>query len=151
MNDKTFETRNEFMAYLKTKDYAKGGRPLFDGKNVDVVLQKLEEAFAYDTTDEEACSYTGISTTAFYEFQKMNPWFLERKRQLKNMPVLQARQSVVTALAKDPDLALKYLERKKRKEFATRTEKEVKEVSEFDDMSDEDLDKIINATSTKTS
>lgn len=35
---------------------------------------------------------------------------------------MKARKSVVNALTKDPDLALKYLERKKKDEFSLRSE-----------------------------
>ena len=138
------------MTKKKDNPETAGRKPIFDGEADDLIVAKLEQAFAYDCTVLEACAYANISKDTFYRYLKAHPEFSDRIEQLREMPVLQARQTVVTALKNDSDLALKYLERKKRKEFATRTEKEIKEVSEFDDMSDEDLDKIINATSTKT-
>jgi hypothetical protein len=127
-----------------------GRPPIFDGVADDLIIAKLEQAFAYDCTVLEACSYANISKDTFYRYIKEHPEFSDRIEQLREMPVLQARQSVVSALASNPELALKYLERKKRKEFATRTEAEQKTVTEFDDMSDEDLEKIINATDPNT-
>lgn len=86
------------------------------------VLRKLEEAFAWDCTDTEACFYAGIGKTALYEYQKDHPEFAERKEALKGNPILLARQTVVRNLQRDPDLALKYLERKRKDEFSPRTE-----------------------------
>lgn len=126
-----------------------GRPPIFDGEADAVIVAKLEQAFAYDCTVLEACSYANISKDTFYRYIKKHPEFSDRIEQLREMPVLQARQTVVTALSSNPDLALKYLERKKRKEFATRTEQEQKAVSEFDELDDDELEKIINATSPK--
>ncbi len=126
-----------------------GRPPIFDGEADAVIVAKLEQAFAYDCTVLEACSYANISKDTFYRYLKKHPEFSDRIEQLREMPVLQARQTVVTALKNDSDLALKYLERKKRKEFATRTEQEQKQVSEFDNLDDDQLEKIINATSPK--
>ncbi len=123
-----------------------GRPPIFDGEADDAIIAKLEQAFAYDCTVLEACSYANISKDTFYRYVKAHPEFGDRIAQLREMPVLAARQTVVTALKHNPDLALKYLERKKRKEFATRTEQEQKQVSEFDNLDDNELEKIINAT-----
>jgi len=100
-------------------DKGNSGRKLFDGKDKYSVLQKLEEAFILGATDGEACLYADISTSALYAYQKRNPAFLERKELLKLKPVLRARRTVVKALETNPDLALKYLERKMRIEFST--------------------------------
>lgn len=106
------------------KDKLKVGRKLFDGKDEQLVLKKLEEAFAFGASDLEACFYADISTAALYAYQKNNPEFLLRKEKLKERPVLIARQSVLKQMSTDGDLALKYLERKKKDEFSTKTEVE---------------------------
>ena len=51
-----------------------------------------------------------------------NPEFIDRKEQLKENPVYKARKSVVDALEANPELALKYLERKRKEEFSPRSE-----------------------------
>lgn len=89
------------------------------------VLSKLEYAFAMDCTDEEACSYADISTTSLYKYQNEHPEFAERKQALKQKPFLKARETVVKSLDK-PDMALKYLERKKKKEFSQSIDLELK-------------------------
>lgn len=111
-----------------------GGRPTV---MTEIVLGKLETAFAYDMTDEEACHYAGISTDALYDYEKIKPEFTDRKHALKNRPVMMARETLVKSLKDrkikvldkqgnlveidviaDPELALKYLERKKKDEFS---------------------------------
>jgi Na+-translocating ferredoxin:NAD+ oxidoreductase RnfC subunit len=80
-------------------------------------LQKLEEAFAMDCTDEEACFYANIAPASLYNYQKQNKGFLERKQALKQNPVLKARMEVIKGMKGNPALALKYLERKRSQEF----------------------------------
>ena len=104
---------------------SKGVRPLFDGKSVEVVLQKLETAWAMDCPDTEACSFADISESSLYEFLKRNPSVSERKKRLKDRPFLSARNTVLKAIANgDSALAMRYLERKRRDEFATKQETE---------------------------
>jgi hypothetical protein len=86
------------------------------------VIRKLEESFLMGCTDLEACLYADISKTALYEYQKDNPEFTERKEKLKENPIFQARRSVLSKLSDDADLALKFLERKKKDEFSLRHE-----------------------------
>ncbi|MFA6614033.1 MAG: hypothetical protein WCS83_04550 [Endomicrobiia bacterium] len=95
----------------------KGGRILFDGKSEKMVIQKLEEVFLMGGTDQEACLFADISKTAFYEWQKKNEWFLERKEALKCSPILKARKTIIKSLD-NPLYAKWFLERKAKKEFS---------------------------------
>ena len=85
------------------------------------VIAKLEHAFSIDATVEEACYYADISQDTFYRWKKGSPQLSEKFDRLKNRPVFVARQSVVEGLV-DPELALKYLERKRKGEFSKREE-----------------------------
>lgn len=76
------------------------------------VLHKLEEVFALGGTDTEACLYANISTSTLYNYQNANPDFLERKNELKQTPVLLARQTVVKSLKTDVNSAWRMVERK---------------------------------------
>ncbi len=87
-------------------------------KMTNEVIAKLEEAFSLGCTDLEATLYANIAPATLYKYQDKNPGFLERKIQLKEMPIFKARASVINAFEKNPDLALKYLERKKKDEFS---------------------------------
>jgi hypothetical protein len=97
----------------------KVGRPLFDGREETDVVRLLHEAFALGCTDLEACLYADISKSALYAYQDKHPEFLERKELLKNRPILQARNSVIQHMKMDGNLALKFLERKRKAEFST--------------------------------
>lgn len=85
-------------------------------------ISKLEEAFLLGCSDIEACLYADIGKSTLYNYQEVNPEFVERKEKLKENPVLLARTSVVNKVSTDADLALRFLERKKRDEFSTKQE-----------------------------
>ena len=110
-------------AFVLPKDYnkktKKGGRPSVMTANV---LRKLEYAFAYDCTNEEACILAGIFPSTFYDFIKAQPKFSDTITLLRHIPVLLARQTIVHAVIDDPEKALKYLERKKKIEFSPKIE-----------------------------
>lgn len=113
------------------------------------VIKRLEEAFALGCTDLEASLYANIAPATLYNYQDKNAGFLERKEQLKMKPVLQARTTLVKSLKKDPALALKYLERKKKDEFSPRRESDVTtnghdlSIANIRSLSDEKLDMLI--------
>ena len=98
-----------------------------------IVIQKLEEAFALDCTIWEACFYAEIVPQTYYNLISSKPELLDRFTALRNNPVLLARQELVKGLVDNPELALKYLERKRKDEFSTKqetwfTDKEWKDV-----------------------
>lgn len=95
------------------------GRPV---KITPAIIDQLEEAFALGASDVEACFFAGISKSTLYDYQQKHPEFTDRKEALKEMPVLLARQTIVKAMKYDPELALKYVERKVKKEFSLRSE-----------------------------
>jgi hypothetical protein len=91
------------------------GRPT---KITKTRLGKLREAFLWGCTDKEACFYADIHPDTLYEYQKKNPEYSEEKESFKSNPVLVARKTVVDSLKDNPQLALRYLERKKSDEFS---------------------------------
>jgi len=95
------------------------GRP---SEMTEEKVKKLEEAFALDASVGEACFYADISKTTYYNWLEKAPELVNRFEALRERPVLLARQSVIDSMKENPDIALKYLERKRRKEFATRVE-----------------------------
>ena len=86
------------------------------------VIKKLEEAFALDCSIWEACFYADISIQTYYNIIDDKPELLDRFTALREKPVLMARQEVVKGFKWNPELALKYLERKRKNEFSTKTE-----------------------------
>lgn len=65
------------------------------------VLQKLEDAFAFTFTDDEACLYAGIDPKTLYNYQKRNPKFIQRKEALRLSPNIVAKQVLVNGIAKN--------------------------------------------------
>lgn len=96
----------------------KGGRP---SKFTPDTIKKLDEAFAMGCSDVEACLYADVSTVALWNYERRHRGFLKHKEALKEKPVLKARKTVIDSL-NDPKTAQWYLERKKKSEFAERTE-----------------------------
>jgi hypothetical protein len=90
----------------------------------DDKLVKLREAFLLGASDREAVLYADISLQTLYNYQKNNPNFIEQKQLWKETPTLTARNELVKGLKGNPELSLKYLERKRRKEFGPDKEEE---------------------------
>ncbi len=95
------------------------GRPT---KMTEATVAKLEEAFSLGCTDLEACLFADIDKATLYRYQEKNPSFCDRKELLKENPILIARKSVIQGMEEDSNLALKYLERKKKDEFSIKQE-----------------------------
>jgi hypothetical protein len=101
------------------------------------VVKKLEEAFAIDATVTEACFYADISRETYYNWIEKHKELSDRFTALRNRPVLTARTTVVNAIKTDPDLAMRYLERKKKGEFSPRIETDNINREVFDDSAKE--------------
>jgi len=104
---------------------AEVGRPT---EFTDEVVKKLEEAFALDCTVLEACFYANISRQTYYnnvdekeEAGSKKRELFDRFEELRQRPFLKARQTIVKNLDQ-PEHAKWYMERKKKIEFAGRTE-----------------------------
>jgi len=94
------------------------GRP---SKIDDDILGKLHQAFSIGCSDEEACAFAEINPSTLYEYQKKNPEYTKYKEQLKQKPILKAKNTLVKSLD-DPKMALEYLKAKKKDEFGQRME-----------------------------
>ena len=126
----------------KTKK-KEGGRP---SVMTESVVRILEEAFVDGLSDREACIFAGIGRQTLYDYCKKNPEFSDRKEGLKMMPTINAKRTIAKAVQKDPAMALKYLERKERDEWAPPTVKQdIKVTSDLEDKTDEQLDEEIAA------
>ena len=90
------------------------GRPT---KLDNEVRRKIEEAAALDASMEEIAFYAGIHRSTLYEWVAQNKELSDRIQELRERPILKARQTITKALD-DPNYAFRYLERKRRKEFA---------------------------------
>ncbi len=116
------------------------------------VLHDFKFALCIGSTISEACSHAGITEQGYNLWVANMPeelrldWkFLVEKWQREM--ILKARNTISNDL-EEPSTAKWYLERKRRNEFATRTEQELKKVEKFTDVSDEALDDMIGEVTT---
>lgn len=140
------EAVKEAEKVLGKKRKSNAGRPTVMTKET---IGKLEIAFGYGASDEEACSYADISMDTLYEYQKKHPEFSELKVRLKERPTMMAREAVVRSFKTYPGLAMKYLKAKKNKEFR---EAMVIDNTNSDKLKEADtlLDEIRSKSRTKT-
>lgn len=89
------------------------GRPTV--MTADVRL-KIEQVAALDGSVEEMALYAGIHRSTLYRWLQDDEELRDRIEELREKPVLKARQTVVGALD-NPEHAFRYLERKRAKEF----------------------------------
>jgi len=85
-------------------------------------LKTLEIAFGYDATIAEACADADYSASDFNLWLVDNQDYRQKFEQIRNLATLKARKAVVDSFEDKPETALKYLERKLKGEFSTRTE-----------------------------
>lgn len=91
-------------------------------KLTEELVGKLEYAFSIGCTVSEACIYADISRDTYYAWKNENPALSDRFELLREKPVLMAREEVIKGLKGNPDLALKFLERRNKAEFSLRQE-----------------------------
>ncbi len=95
------------------------GRPVFDGKDENVVVAKLQVAFSIDATVKEACFYADISTDSYYRYCNKYPEFRNKIELIKTKTNLLARAVIYNMLARgDGKTAMWYLERKSPEEYS---------------------------------
>lgn len=94
-------------------------------KKSEEIIHKLEEAFSIDASIGEACFYAGIAVQTYYNWIKNDPKLLERLNELRNKPVLLARQRIVKGVNESYSNAMDYLSRKRPQEFGNKQKLEV--------------------------
>ncbi len=106
----------------KAKSITKAvGRPVFDGKDENEVVAKLQYAFSIGAQVKEACNLADISTNSFYRYCKKYPEFRNKIDRLQTTLILLARKNVANAIfAGDLKTSCWYLERKCSQEFLLR-------------------------------
>jgi len=89
----------------------KVGRPT---KMDEITVKKLEDAYANDASDEQACFLANISKQTLYNYQELHPEFVDRKQALKDLIKYQAKAKIKEAIntEKEPNTSKWYLERK---------------------------------------
>lgn len=106
---------------MPAKNKNRAGRKWFDGKDEENVLAKCKEVWAFGGTDAEAAFYAEVSKDSVSRYLKAHDDVRELRDRLKEQPILRARKTVVDNLG-DPQVAFRYLERKRKDEFSERQE-----------------------------
>lgn len=95
------------------------GRPIFDGKNEDEVVAKLQLALSIGTNIKAACFYAGISTDSYYRYCKHNKDFRNRIKLLREIPMLLCEIQIFKAITLGDLKTIKwYAERKAPAEYS---------------------------------
>jgi hypothetical protein len=95
------------------------GRPT---EKTPEILRKIEEAASLDCSIEEMAFFAGIHRATLYRWIIDDTELSDRIEELRQRPVLLARKTVLKSVEEDPDMAMRYLERKRKDEFSTKQE-----------------------------
>lgn len=90
--------------------------------NIEEYFSNIEPYLKEGCSLHEACLHGEIPYTTMKDYYDKDDQVRKKIERLQNMPILAARRSVNLAMQDNGDLALKFLERKKKDEFSTRTE-----------------------------
>ena len=80
-------------------------------------VERLVTGYKLDCKPAELRILAGISKDQLEYFKEQHPEFSSVLEDLRKVPTIKARTSLVRALESDPNLALKYMERKEADEF----------------------------------
>jgi hypothetical protein len=97
---------------------SKAGRKQFDGRDPKEVLTKLEQGWAVGASDVQAALLANITPMSLSRYLHSHPAISLRKAALLNTTGLKAKIALANAIPSNPELALKYLERREPKEYA---------------------------------
>ena len=126
----------------KPKSECKCGRPeVID----DDIVAKLEDAFRFCYTDDEACLYAGIHRATLYRYQEKHPEFSDRKMALRLNPNLHAKKELVEGIKGSIDQARWWAKNKMRDEFGEKAIVELKGQIETTDKTSEGISDAVKA------
>lgn len=119
----------------------------------EALLAKMDEAFARDLNNEQACAYCNIGHSTFYNYCQKHPEKKEHWEMLKNTPRIHAKFAVAEGVKTDPKFALEYLKLKSKDEFAPRSEIVISEVPTIIDdvvaVTDDNVEPVAEETQEK--
>lgn len=91
----------------------------YSTRDLEDIKSKIEYACSIDATVSEICYHANINERTLATIFESDPTFLQHCRRQKEKVVFEVRENLVKEAKKDPALGLRYLERKRRYEFAT--------------------------------
>lgn len=103
----------------KPKGKKRGRKPVITADEV----RKLVSAFNNDYSVEEALIYSGVKKTTYYAELKRNPKFANDMQEAQNKVSMKCKAVIVESILNGDDTNARWwLERRRRKEYATRSE-----------------------------
>lgn len=96
------------------------------GKTVDIwdYVANIKPYLEKGATVRDACVSAGIPYETVRDYIKADEKVRLKIKSYEGLSIWEARKTLAKGIKKDPDLALKYLERKRKSEFSTKTENE---------------------------
>jgi hypothetical protein len=103
----------------KPKGKKRGRKPIISADDI----RKLEAAFHNDYDISEALIYSGVKRTTYYAELKRNEQFANKMKEAQSKVSMKCKSVIVEAILNgDPLNARWWLERRRRKDYATRSE-----------------------------
>jgi hypothetical protein len=130
------------------------GRIWFDGREHEDVIAQCKEIWAIGGSDAEAALFAKISASSLSRYMDANKDIKDLRNALQQNPVLKARRTIEAKLS-DVETAKWYLERKRKEEFASRSEVTGKDGerlipdAQSKERADQAINEFLNGKSTK--
>lgn len=102
---------------MKFKRFCECGRPESITREVE---DRLQEAFSIGMPLIKALEFAGAKRSSYYRKLESDVGFRNKMRDAQTEMTIIARKSLKIGIAKNPALALSYLERKEKDEFSTK-------------------------------
>ena len=113
------------------------------------VRAKFEVAASMDMNISACCQYAGISRDVYYHYLQKHPEYVNRYKALRTIPYQKAKDTIVANLG-DPKTARWYLETRASREHSRHTRQELKQVDQFENWTDEELEEFVNGKKEET-
>ncbi len=86
------------------------------------VRRKIDECAQLGSSMEEIAFWCDVHRATLFRWVQKDEKLRNRIEHLQQRPILMARQTIVNNLGNNPEIAFKFLERKRREEFSPRNE-----------------------------
>jgi len=107
----------EIMKAEKTENEKGKGRKLFNGRQIQDVIKRLEDIFIIGGGVTQACAHAEIAKQTYYEFIKDKPYLVDHFKHLSERLVIVSLNTIAKSAQNNPVTAMTILS-KKMKEYS---------------------------------
>lgn len=93
--------------------------------DIEKYLTNIQPYLEVGCTLHEACLHAVTPYTTVIDYVNKDDEVRNKIERMQNVPILKARESLLGGIETSPELALKFLERKKKDEFSLRNETDI--------------------------